>query len=154
MTNPKACQVSSFFRVIVTGCRHSYWIATARRAVVSLSKTHDGLVIVHGGAMGIDKAFGDACRDLRIAVDIFPADWDRYGKGAGPIRNQAMVDAKASMCLAFHPDLAGSKGTGDCVRKAMAANIPVWLKSEDKEGVRPRLLKQSDNQNGWEFAKP
>src|SRR6478609_2748031 len=34
-------------------------------------------------------------------LDVHVADWDCCGKAAGPRRNQAMVDTKPDVCLAF-----------------------------------------------------
>jgi hypothetical protein len=53
------------------------------------------------------------------------ADWKRYGKPGGGIRNQEMVDEtpRPNVVVAA-PDLA-SKGTWDCVRRARAVGIPV-----------------------------
>lgn len=59
--------------------------------------------------------------------DLYPADWKRYGKRAGRIRNQEMVDThkinKIYACLAF--PLGRSPGTRDCMRRADAVGIPV-----------------------------
>lgn len=51
----------------------------------------------------------------------FDANWKVYGKRAGPIRNQAMVDAGADLALVF----PGGKGTADCRQRLIAAGIPV-----------------------------
>lgn len=58
-----------------------------------------------------------------VRVERHPADWDRHGKAAGPVRNQEMVDLGADLCLAF--PLGASRGTRDCMRRAEAAGIPV-----------------------------
>lgn len=54
-----------------------------------------------------------------------PADWDGLGKAAGPIRNSYMVSLGADMCLAF--PVAWSRGTWDCIRKAVDAGIPTHI---------------------------
>lgn len=63
-------------------------------------------------------------------LDVHEADWDaaaREGnrRKAGPLRNQAMVDSGADVCLAFYKAGAGNRGTRDCVTRARAAGIPV-----------------------------
>lgn len=59
----------------------------------------------------------------------YPADWNRYGKSAGPKRNRLMLADNPSIqrVIAFHPNLAASRGTKDMVRLAIAACIPVTL---------------------------
>ena len=61
---------------------------------------------------------------------------------AGPVRDQAMVDAGADLCVAFHRAIGNSKGTKDCLRRALAAGIPCYLVADDKG--RPRRIKAGD----------
>lgn len=57
----------------------------------------------------------------------FPADWARYGRGAGPRRNQAMLDiGQPDLVVAFHNNLEASKGTKDMLTRAMGAGIPIY----------------------------
>lgn len=58
-------------------------------------------------------------------LERYEADWVRYGKPAGPIRNLQMVNAGAEMCLAFFKVGAGNAGTNNCVKFAEHAGIPV-----------------------------
>jgi hypothetical protein len=82
-------------------------------------------VVIHGCARGADTIGGQVARSLGFKVLEFPADWDKYGKGAGPIRNQQMLDeGKPELVLAFHRNFADSKGTKDMVSRAKKANIP------------------------------
>jgi hypothetical protein len=83
----------------------------------------DDTTVMTGGAQGADTLAHQTAVEMGYAVEIFKADWDKYGKRAGPDRNQRMVNAGADLCLAF--PLAGSIGTWDCVRRARAAGIPV-----------------------------
>jgi hypothetical protein len=82
------------------------------------------LVIVHGGGPGVDESFATAARGLGIAVEPHPADRDRLGERAGPVRNQEMVDAGAARCLALHRAVSASKGPKHRVRQAIQAGIP------------------------------
>jgi hypothetical protein len=66
------------------------------------------------------------------------ADWKGLGNVAGPARNQEMVQAGADLCIALHRSTETSKGTKDCVRKALAAGISVWL-IEDERAVPKRV---------------
>lgn len=96
------------------------------------------IVIVHGAAKGVDAAFGEAAQTAGVVVEPHPADWQQHGRAAGPIRNQEMVSAGADLCLAVHRSLATSKGTKDCVTRALSAGIPTYL-IESEEGEPRRL---------------
>jgi hypothetical protein len=76
-----------------------------------------------------------------------PKDGTRYNANAGPTRNAEMVAAGAEMCIAFHRRLAWSRGTKDCVRRAIAAEIPTYL--IDSEQARPRRLRAGDARLRW-----
>ncbi len=114
-------------RVLVTGCRDWFCHDIADLCVERMKAKYADLVIVHGAAKGVDRSFENACYNHRVATEPHPADWDRHGKAAGPKRNDEMVALGAAFCLAVHRDLAGSKGTRDCVMKCLAAGIPVYL---------------------------
>jgi hypothetical protein len=146
-------------RVIVTGDRRWYDPDLAEQVVKRLLARYGrDLVIVHGAATGIDASFADACDDLGVQHEPHPARWkdlkaagavikyDRrkhpYNANAGPERNAEMVAAGADLCVAFHRFLAGSKGTKDCVRRAIVAGIPTYL--IDSEQAEPRRLRADD----------
>jgi len=57
----------------------------------------------------------------------------QYVSNAGSIRNQEMVDAGAAMCLAFHRDLAASKGIRDCVRRAIRVGQSTLRRSHNRK---------------------
>lgn len=59
------------------------------------------------------------------AMKEYAAEWDGFGKAAGPLRNQAMVETGADRVLAFR--LNHSSGTTDCMDRAARAGIPVSL---------------------------
>jgi len=72
----------------------------------------------------------------------FPADWDKHGKAAGPIRNTEMIeDGRPDVVIAFTYDLPSSKGTADTVKKAKKAHIPVFVYpyTDDWYGAWKRL---------------
>jgi hypothetical protein len=84
-------------------------------------------VVIEGEARGADKLSrreaelrGMSVKDGTILP--FPADWGRYREAAGPIRNQQMLDeGNPDLVVAFHSDLANSKGTADMVKRAREA---------------------------------
>jgi hypothetical protein len=88
------------------------------------------MTVIHGAARGADTIGGEVAHLMGAGVRPFPADWAFYGRAAGPTRNQRMLDdGKPDLVLAFHDDLANSKGTADMVRRAEKAGVPVKIVS-------------------------
>ncbi len=57
--------------------------------------------VVSGGARGVDDS-GEAWAAARgLRVKRFPADWNRYGKAAGSIRNEQMARYADAAILFF-----------------------------------------------------
>ena len=81
--------------------------------------------IIHGAARGADSLVGYLAKTMGFAVRSYPAQWDTYGRAAGPIRNKLMLDQDPDLVLAFHPDITQSKGTGNMVKIAQAKGTTV-----------------------------
>jgi len=86
--------------------------------------------LVEGEARGADRIAASEARRIGFTVLPFPAKWGLYGKAAGPIRNQQMIDeGHPELVVYFHNDLPNSRGTKDMVRRAGILGIEV-LKGE------------------------
>ncbi len=80
------------------------------------------ITLIHGGASGADSLAGEWAKLRGIRTTIYPADWKRDGRSAGPIRNSEMlIDGKPDLVVAF----PGGRGTADMVTKARRAGIPI-----------------------------
>jgi hypothetical protein len=111
-------------RILICGDRD--WKDYERMGDVLAQVLEPGDMVVEGGANGADVMARDIARRMDIAVWEFPANWEYYGKGAGPIRNSKMLtEGQPQIVLAFHNDLATSTGTKDMVRKARSEGIRV-----------------------------
>lgn len=86
--------------------------------------TVDDVVLIEGEADGADKLSRIIGEAMGYRVERYPAQWDKFGRAAGPIRNQQMLDMKPDSFLAFHHDLSKSKGTADMVRRCLKAGLP------------------------------
>lgn len=51
----------------------------------------DRVVFISGGARGADRMGEEIAKECGFPVRRFPADWNRYGKSAGYIRNREMA---------------------------------------------------------------
>ena len=84
--------------------------------------------IVHGAARGADTIADEVAAELGMVRIYYMAKWAEYGRAAGPIRNQQMLDEeKPDKVLAFHANLDQSKGTKHMVKIAQEAGIPVEI---------------------------
>lgn len=113
-------------RILFTGSRYLNDPKPILRALEELmgpGTSSSGWTFIHGAAAGADALVDRIAKTdwAGVAVERWPANWAEYGRGAGPIRNQQMVDMGAECCLAF-PDPM-SVGTWDCIRRAAAAGI-------------------------------
>jgi hypothetical protein len=114
-------------RVLVCGSR--YWNNQDKiRKVLSYYPASE-TTLIHGGCSGADKIAGNIATDLGWKeIKIFPANWSLYGRSAGPIRNQQMLDdGQPTVIVAFHPDITHSKGTKDMINRAKRKKIPVYI---------------------------
>jgi hypothetical protein len=83
---------------------------------------HDDVTIVHGAAPGADSLAGRWAKDQGFVTETYPADWNKYGKRAGYIRNVQMLnEGKPDLVIAF----PGGKGTQMMINLAEAAGVPV-----------------------------
>lgn len=93
------------------------------------------IVIIHGGARGIDSFAHKLAKDICCDRLVYPANWALYGKSAGPLRNKQMLEeGKPNLVIAF----PGGKGTAHMVKIAKEAGVPVTL-IEDKEKLNEEV---------------
>lgn len=80
-------------------------------------------LLIHGAAKGADSLADQWANERGIQVLRFPADWNKEGRAAGPIRNQKMLQVgKPDGVVAF----PGGRGTADMIAQATKAGLKVW----------------------------
>lgn len=107
-------------RVLVCGGRNYF---DGETLYATLDKIENIELIIHGGAAGADSMARDYANSRDIPCLKHPANWEKYGKRAGPIRNQEMLKWQPDLVVAF----PGGVGTADMVKRAEKAGIEVWL---------------------------
>lgn len=112
-------------RILVCGSRE--WTNKHKiRKELSIYSKED--VLIHGGCRGADSIAGEIGKELGLNVVVYYADWKTYGKKAGPLRNQKMLDkGEPDIIYAFHEDIDTSRGTKDMVNRAKKANINIKI---------------------------
>jgi len=80
--------------------------------------------LINGCALGADTIANEEFRKIGKEPEEYPADWDRYHRAAGPIRNaQMLAEGKPDIVIAFYSDYKRSRGTKDMVDKARDAGV-------------------------------
>ena len=115
-------------RIIICGGRHFNDYEALESSVTS-ALTEKGLAsneveIVSGHCEGADTLGELYANKHDIACKVFPAEWTKYGKAAGPIRNRAMLDyAKEQTPVVAAFWNGESRGTGNMIKQAKTAGV-------------------------------
>lgn len=113
-----------FETVLVCGGRNY----ANRAAVFDVLNRLEPEVVIHGAARGADSLAAEWVQTvLGVEGKAYPAYWKRYGRGAGPTRNQLMLDDNLIDLVVVFP---GGRGTGDMKQRAFDAKVPVLVISE------------------------
>ena len=89
--------------------------------------------IIHGDCRGADKIAAKLGKIRGHRVVPMDAEWSKYRRGAGPIRNTRMLEeGKPDLVVAFHDYLGRSKGTADMIGQAEARGISTEVRRSKK----------------------
>ncbi len=75
------------------------------------------ITIISGGAQGADTLAEQFAKEFHLENKIFKADWNKYGKAAGPIRNEEMVKSSEFVIAFWDYKSKGTKSTIDFAEK-------------------------------------
>ena len=92
-------------------------------ALVQATASRPVALLLHGGARGADRLIEQAARSLAWPVEVIPAEWGRYGRAAGPLRNglllrRALAEAAPAQASVLVVAFPGASGTASLVRQA------------------------------------
>lgn len=105
-------------RIIVCGGRDYANRDLVTRILMGIT---EGAILVHGDAPGADTLADEVWHSWGRDTERHPANWAKYGKPAGPMRNREMASLGAYFVLAF----PGGRGAADMIAAAREAGIPV-----------------------------
>jgi hypothetical protein len=114
-------------KVIIAGSRNLGFDALIR-ALYHCEFTQDITEVVCGGAKGIDKAGKEWAEVCEIPVKMFPAEWDKYGRAAGHLRNEEMAKYADALIAVWD---GVSPGTGNMVKNAVKYDLLTFVHTEE-----------------------
>ncbi len=121
------------YRVIIAGSREfgDYALLCEKCDGLLCQKqgTHQ-IIIISGTARGADQLGERYAHERGYAVEKYPADWNRDGKAAGPIRNAQMAKV-ADALIAFWD--GNSRGTQNMIDLARLKPLPFRIVRFDLE---------------------
>lgn len=112
-------------RLIIAGSRNFNDFALLSQQVTQYIHecdfTMNNLEIVSGGARGADTLGERYAKEHSLPFFRCEAEWDKYGRAAGPIRNEKMAKY-ATHLIAFLGN--NSRGTQNMINQAKKIGIP------------------------------
>ena len=115
------------YRVIIAGGRYfnNYQLLKERCDFYLQSKKRShNVIIVSGHASGADSLGEQYANEEGFDTQLFPADWNKHGKAAGPIRNAEMAEV-ADALIAFWD--GKSRGTANMIQLAKDKGLKVAI---------------------------
>ena len=105
------------YRLVVAGSRdfNDYTLLSAELDKLLAGKTN--ITIVSGTARGADRLGERYAAEHNLRIERFPAEWEKYHKGAGPIRNMKMVQSADAVIVFWDNESSGTKNIIECARK-------------------------------------
>jgi predicted Rossmann-fold nucleotide-binding protein len=109
--------------VIIAGSRNFTDYETLKEAIKESGfQIHQ---IVSGGANGVDALGERYAKENGIDLVVFKADWDKWGKAAGPKRNKHMAEYADALIALYDGE---SKGTTNMIHYATRCNLYIHIK--------------------------
>lgn len=111
-------------RVIIAGGRDfNDYELLKRKCDRYMSDPNKVFQVISGMAKGADMLGVRYAKERDLYVQEYPADWDKYGKAAGAIRNAEMAEV-AECLIAFYN---GSPGTTHMIKEAKKKNLKIRI---------------------------
>lgn len=112
------------FKVIIAGSRQFNDYELLEKRMLQLFGSTPIDVIISGHAKGADTLGEKYAKDYGVKLEIYPADWNKYGKYAGYLRNEIMAN-HGDVLVAFWN--GESKGTKHMINIALEKGLEVHV---------------------------
>lgn len=127
---------------LITGSRDFPWSEHEEiyNTLDSHLRWHPDTVMINGLAKGADTICHTWATTNNVLIEQYPAEWDKYGKGAGPVRNKQMLkrlmEKNSSIVYAFfYGDPAASRGTANMVAQCQSNGVEPIVKVVQRVSV-------------------
>ena len=114
-------------KIVVGGCRDFFDYPVVSYHLDTLLKQYDPadtIVFLSGHCSGVDQLVERYAIEHAHSLILFPAEWERYGRAAGPIRNKSMVES-SDQVVAFWD--GKSRGTASLIGYARKLGKPITI---------------------------
>lgn len=115
-------------RIVIAGCRNYNNYEEAKeyidKCILNIKKDNT-LVFVSGNCQGADMLGERYAKENSFQLEKYPAEWDKYGKSAGPKRNKKMASI-GDYIICFWD--GKSRGTKSMIEYAQKLNKPLRIK--------------------------
>ncbi len=109
-------------KVIIAGGRTVTDYKIAEQAIYESG--FDITEVVSGGARGADRCGELFAQHGGLGLKVFPANWDKFGRGAGHIRNEEMAKYADALIAIWDGE---SKGTKNMIERATKLGLQVFV---------------------------
>lgn len=115
-------------RITIGGCRdyNNYSVFEKFVSECISEIESENIIILSGHCSGVDAMAERYAMEKGYKLEIYPADWKKYGRAAGPKRNKEMVQ-DSNVVIAFWD--GKSKGTKSLVEFAKKNDMLLYLKN-------------------------
>ena len=115
-------------RVVIAGCRDYTNYDEAKKyidfCISNIRKKYE-IVIVSGCASGADALGEKYANENGLKIEKHPANWEKYGRSAGPRRNKQMAEV-SDYVICFWDEK--SKGTRSMIDYSIKLDKPIKIK--------------------------
>ena len=124
-------------RILICGGRHFSDYNVLEKLVDTAMNENElsgnEIEIVSGHCEGADILGEQYAKRHGISCKLFPAEWTKFGRAAGPIRNSQMIEYTSK---SFKPIVIAfvsprSKGTMDTIKKAIRKGFTIYRHEYD-----------------------
>ena len=109
------------YRLVVAGCRdfNNYCkLATEINKHLKSLNSDYSIIIVSGGASGADALGERYANEHKLKIERYSAEWEKYGRGAGPRRNAQMAQVADEVMVFWDGQSRGTRNMIECAQKA------------------------------------